>query len=84
MPYKGSYGMDKIFNGWLADSIAVRRSANPNRNLWNINAYTKFAINDTANPKLFAPELPYLLHPNQAGYDTLSQMLLDTMKIKFP
>jgi lysophospholipase L1-like esterase len=84
LPYKGSYGMDKIFNGWLADSIAVRRSANPNRNLWNINAYTKFAINDTANPKLFAPELPYLLHPNQAGYDTLSQMLLDTMKIKFP
>jgi lysophospholipase L1-like esterase len=84
LPFNTSYGMDKVFNGWLADSITARTKANPSRNLWNINAFKKFAINDTANPKLFTPELPNLLHPNQYGYDTLAQMILDTMKLKFP
>ena len=84
LPYRGSFGMDKVFNGWLIDSITARKNTNPSRNLWNIDAYKVFALNDTANPAFFAPELPYLLHPNQRGYDTLARMILDTMKLKFP
>ena len=85
LPNAASYGQDRIFNGWLADSIKARTTANSSWNLWNINAFKKFVAADSVspNPALFAPENP-LLHPNAAGYDTLSKMILDTMKLKFP
>ncbi len=66
---------DTVFNRALSDSIKVRKQ---NRNIWNIDAYKVFAVNNTPNPLLFTPTDP-LLHPNRLGYDTLARMLLDTM-----
>ena len=86
LPYQGAFGQDKVFNGWLADSLKSRKAVNPSWNVWNIDAFKKFTLADstTPNPALFFPETPYVLHPNAAGYDTLSKMILDTMKLKFP
>jgi hypothetical protein len=81
LPFVPSYGQDKIFNGWLADTIAAKKKLN--WNISNIDAFTKFAINDTPNPVLFTHEPPGaeigLIHPNQAGYDTLANLILRTM-----
>jgi hypothetical protein len=83
LPLTASYGQDKIFNGWLSDSIAARKKLN--WNISNIDAFTKFAINDTPNPALFTLEppsaAPGYLHPNQIGYDTLANLILRTMGI---
>jgi hypothetical protein len=83
LPFVPSYGQDQIFNGWLADTIAAKKKLN--WNISNIDAFTKFAINDTPNPALFTHEAPGaelgLIHPNQAGYDTLANLILRTMGV---
>jgi len=78
LPLKESYGMDQIYNSWLADSVAARKKAN--WNIWNINVYNVFCVGDTANPLLFTMTETPILHPNSKGYDTLGTMVLDTIK----
>ena len=83
LPFVPSYGQDQIFNGWLADTVAAKKKLN--WSISNIDAFTKFAINDTPNPALFTHEPPGaelgLIHPNQAGYDTLANLILRTMGV---
>jgi hypothetical protein len=88
LPYKNSASPDTLFNRKLADSISVRKKRDSTWNIWDIDAFKAFAINDTTNPALFDTtgfgSGTKLLHPNQAGYDTLAKILLDTMQISFP
>jgi hypothetical protein len=82
LPYAPLSGQDQLFNGWLSDSITAKKSL-----AWkisNIDAYHKFAVNNAPNPALFAQESPALVHPNQAGYDTLANLILSTMGINNP
>jgi hypothetical protein len=77
LPFTQAYGQDTVFNKWLADSVRVKKAAN--RKIWNIDAYKKFAAGGGPVADLFiAGEIPPI-HPNQRGYDTLSQMILDTI-----
>jgi lysophospholipase L1-like esterase len=79
LPYPNFYGQDTVFNKWLADSIRVKKTLNPNRKIWTIDAYKLFSVNNAPNPNLFSPADNPLLHPNQKGYDSLAQIILDTM-----
>jgi len=81
LPYVPLRGQDSLFNAWLSDSVAVKKSLS--WQIANVDAYHTFAVNDTPNPALFGPEIP-LLHPNQKGYDTLATMILNSMGIKNP
>jgi hypothetical protein len=79
LPFQQAYGQDSVFNKWLVDSVQAKKTLNTNRKIYAIDAYKKFAVNGAPNPDLFIPnEVPYL-HPNQRGYDSLAQMVLDTM-----
>ena len=78
LPYQTTrYPPDTVFNKWLSDSISVRQTQN--RNIWNIDAYRLFSLNNAPDTALFSPVDNPLLHPNQKGYDSLAQMVLDTM-----
>ena len=82
LPYAPLSGQDQVFNAWLSDSIAAKKNLS-----WKIScidAYHKFALDDYPNPALFTPESPAMMHPNQAGYDTLANLILSTMGITMP
>jgi hypothetical protein len=68
------------FNDSLNNRIQTRRTQNPNRKIWTVDAYGIFSPNGTVKDSLFNPADNPLLHPNQRGYDSLAQAVLDTMK----
>jgi hypothetical protein len=78
-PYRMYAGRETTFNKALDDSVRVRVTQNPNRKIWTVDACGIFSTNGTVKDSLLDAATD-LLHPNQRGYDSLAQAVLDTIK----